>query len=82
MIEHFIRQKTHSSKLTRTRHEERICLAFVLIFPTLHKGGALILLDNGEEWSFDSVDTASKHSGPHVGYVAFYSDVEHEVTTV
>ena len=37
----------------------------------------------GEEWSFDAAKAfAECKEGSHVAYVALYSDVEHEVSTV
>lgn len=56
--------------------------SLVVIFPTTHEGGELILRDKGREWTFDSAAAVSAHDGPCVGYVAFYSDVEHEVSVV
>ena len=54
--------------------------SLVLVFPTVHEGGALILRHNSKEWSFDS----GKEIGDtkKIGYVAFFSDVEHEVALV
>ena len=37
---------------------------------------------NGEEWSFDAAKELAKCEEPHIAYVALYSDVEHEVSTV
>ncbi|PFH48831.1 hypothetical protein AMATHDRAFT_5416 [Amanita thiersii Skay4041] len=34
------------------------------------------------EWAIDSANTTSSQDGPRVGYVALYSDVEHEVNMV
>ncbi|EGN97805.1 hypothetical protein SERLA73DRAFT_90914 [Serpula lacrymans var. lacrymans S7.3] len=56
--------------------------SLVIVFPTNHDGGALVLRHGGKEWTFDSSGAISAASGPCVGYVAFYSDVEHEVTLV
>ena len=56
--------------------------SLVVIFPTAHKGGALILRHNGQEYTFDSGLELSRVEKPSIAYVAFYSDVEHEVTTV
>ncbi|KAL1666383.1 hypothetical protein GGF50DRAFT_87378 [Schizophyllum commune] len=56
--------------------------SLVIVFPTPHEGGSLILRENGREWTFDSATRVLKESTPHLGYVVFYSDVEHEVTKV
>ena len=54
--------------------------SLVVIFPTTHKGGALILRHDGQECTFDPGLELSRVEKP--SYVAFYSDVEHEVTVV
>ncbi|KAH9910644.1 hypothetical protein B0H21DRAFT_714459 [Amylocystis lapponica] len=56
--------------------------SLVVVLPTSHEGGALVLRHNNEEWTFDSAKEISGHATPHVAYIAFYSDVEHEVTLV
>lgn len=56
--------------------------SLVLILPTPHEGGSLVLRDNGNEWTFDSAKAVNGTDGPEIGYVIFYSDVEHEVTEV
>ena len=56
--------------------------SLVVIFPTPHKGGTLILRHDGQEYVFDSGLELSRVDKPSIGYVAFYSDVEHEVTVV
>ncbi|KAH8114724.1 hypothetical protein DFH11DRAFT_1688810 [Phellopilus nigrolimitatus] len=58
--------------------------SLVIVFPTPHEGGALILRHDNKEWTFDSAQALAETSSPHahIGYIAFFSDVEHEVTTV
>lgn len=65
--------------------------SLVLVFPTEHEGGALYLRHNHQEWVFDSAKliaeakssaTATNEKQSHVGYVAFFSDVDHEVAKV
>jgi hypothetical protein len=53
--------------------------SLVVVLPTVHEGGALIFRHNGEEHTFD---TARVVSSPQIFFVAFYSDVEHEVSVV
>ena len=56
--------------------------ALVVIYPTAHEGGELIFRHEDNEWKFDANSlTASQHS-PSLAYVAFYSDIEHEVLKV
>jgi hypothetical protein len=57
--------------------------SLVLVFPCPHEGGSLILRHKGSEWSFDSASEVIKAgSTSTVGFVAFFSDVEHEVAPV
>ncbi|KAL1947049.1 hypothetical protein VTO73DRAFT_14010 [Trametes versicolor] len=52
-----------------------------IVFPTPHEGGELVLRHEGQEWTFDA---AQLLSGVHdrIAYIAFFSDVEHEVRPV
>ncbi|TFK73714.1 hypothetical protein BDN72DRAFT_893677 [Pluteus cervinus] len=56
--------------------------SLVIVFPAAHEGGKLLLRHDGEEWTFDSADMLSKATTPSAAFIAFYSDVEHEVTMV
>ncbi len=56
--------------------------SLVVVFPTPHEGGALHLRHRGQEWMFDSATALSTARPSSVGYIAFFSDVEHEVTPV
>lgn len=56
--------------------------SLVLVFPTAHSGGSLVLRQDGEEWTFDSAAILAGCSRPSIAYIAFYSDVEHEVLPV
>lgn len=56
--------------------------SLVIIFPTVHEGGCLFLRHGGKQWEFDSAKAASEQPDLSVGYIAFYSDVEHEVSLV
>jgi hypothetical protein len=56
--------------------------SLVIVFPTKHEGGALMLRHGGSEWIFDSATMIQTQVNPSITYVAFYSDVEHEVTAV
>ncbi|CAL1709142.1 unnamed protein product [Somion occarium] len=56
--------------------------SLVLIYPTIHEGGSLIIRDGDSEWCFDSARAVNDTKEPEIGYVIFYSDVEHEVAEV
>ncbi|KAJ7212871.1 hypothetical protein B0H12DRAFT_1059275 [Mycena haematopus] len=56
--------------------------SLVIVFPSAHAGGALLLRHGGKEEKFDSAHILSSFKTPTVAYVAFYSDVEHEVALV
>ncbi|KAI0262427.1 hypothetical protein BC834DRAFT_972021 [Gloeopeniophorella convolvens] len=56
--------------------------SLVLVFPTPHQGGALLLRHQGQEWTFDSAEELSHAPSPSLGYVTFFSDIEHEVSPV
>ncbi|KAI0056408.1 hypothetical protein BV25DRAFT_1832295 [Artomyces pyxidatus] len=65
-----------------TPRSEDMFGSLVLVFPTPHEGGALVLRHHEQEWTFDSAKAVSEAPKPSIGYVAFFSDVEHEVTLV
>ena len=58
----------------------------VVVFPTAHEGGALVLRHRGNELRFDSgtILTAAGQEGraKSAAYIAFYGDIEHEVEVV
>ena len=56
--------------------------SLVIVFPTPHTGGALLLRHRGHEWTFDSGQALAAKDQPSIGYVAFFSDIEHEVAPV
>jgi hypothetical protein len=56
--------------------------SLVVVFPTPHEGGALFLRHHSHEWTFDSGQALAAVDKPTIGYVAFFSDVEHEVAPV
>jgi hypothetical protein len=56
--------------------------SLVLVFPTPHEGGALLVRHRGTEWTFDSATELSAAPPSSIGYAAFFSDVEHEVAPV
>ena len=56
--------------------------SLVVVFPTSHEGGALLLRHRGREWIFDSSKALAAVDQPTIGYVAFFGDIEHEVAPV
>ena len=65
-----------------TPRSERMFGSLVVVFPTPHEGGALFLRHHGHEWVFDSSKALEALDEPTIGYVAFFSDIEHEVAPV
>ena len=61
--------------------------SLVIIYPTPHEGGELVLRHKDlhlkdREWKFDANSLTASQSSPSLAYVAFYSDLEHEVLKV
>ena len=56
--------------------------SLVIVFPTPRSGGGLVLRHGGEEWTFDGASMIPAEPSPSIAYIAFYSDVEHEVLKV
>src|SRR5229473_6435713 len=65
-----------------TPRSKKMFGSLVVVFPTPHEGGALHLRHRGQEWTFDSATALSTARPSSVSYIAFFSDVEHEVTPV
>lgn len=65
-----------------TPRSENMFGSLVVVFPTRHEGGALQLRHKEEEWTFDSAAITSAQESPSIAYIAFHSDVEHEVSMV
>ncbi|KIK57157.1 hypothetical protein GYMLUDRAFT_229413 [Collybiopsis luxurians FD-317 M1] len=58
--------------------------SLVIVFPTPHKGGDLLLTENDEKWTFDAAEVLANSTPdkPQIAFVSFYSDVMHEVLPV
>lgn len=57
--------------------------SLVVVFPTMHEGGALSLRPDGEdETVLDCGEWLRNSEIPSVAYVSFFSDVKHEVYQV
>ena len=55
--------------------------SLVVVLPAPHEGGELALRHDGKEWTFDATKLLAGRTDA-VAYVAFFSDVEHEVLPV
>ncbi|KAL0575721.1 hypothetical protein V5O48_006255 [Marasmius crinis-equi] len=64
-----------------TPRSERMFGSLVIVFPTSHTGGQLVLRHDGKEFTFDSAKVLAG-STDTIAFVAFFSDVEHEVLPV
>ena len=56
--------------------------SLVIVFPTLHQGGDLVLRHKNREWTFNANSLMALRPHPSLAYVAFYSDIDHEVLKV
>ena len=56
--------------------------SLVVIYPTPYKGGEVILRHEDHEWKIDAKVLTPSQTSPSLAYVAFHSDVEHEVLKV
>ncbi|KAK1223656.1 hypothetical protein PQX77_013478 [Marasmius sp. AFHP31] len=63
-----------------TPRSEKMFGSLVIVFPTPHTGGHLVLRKNDEEFTFGSNELPRFRD--EIAYIAFYSDVEHEVLPV
>ncbi|EIW75139.1 hypothetical protein CONPUDRAFT_132082 [Coniophora puteana RWD-64-598 SS2] len=56
--------------------------SLVIVLPAPHVGGALVLRQGDDEWKVDFAEALRTVEQPTIGYIAFFSDVEHEVLPV
>ena len=56
--------------------------SLVIVYPTGYEGGELVFRHKDREWKFDANSLTVLKSSPSLAYVAFYSDIEHEVLEV
>lgn len=56
--------------------------SLVVVLPTVHEGGCFIIRHGGKEWTLDSAQKVRDQSSPQATFIAFYSDVEHEISHV
>ncbi|RDX41896.1 hypothetical protein OH76DRAFT_1449067 [Lentinus brumalis] len=55
--------------------------SLVVVMPTQHKGGELVIRHDSQEWTVDAATLLSDRESS-LAYIAFFSDVEHEVLPV
>ncbi|GJE97692.1 2OG-Fe(II) oxygenase [Phanerochaete sordida] len=65
-----------------TPRADNMIASLVVVLPTRHDGGALVLRHEGREFKFESAKILAQPQAPSVAYAAFYGDVEHEVEPV
>uniref|UniRef100_D8Q148 Prolyl 4-hydroxylase alpha subunit Fe(2+) 2OG dioxygenase domain-containing protein n=1 Tax=Schizophyllum commune (strain H4-8 / FGSC 9210) TaxID=578458 RepID=D8Q148_SCHCM len=63
-----------------TPRSERMFGSLVIVLPTPHEGGALVLREDGRGWLFDYA--AEIANSTKIAYVAFPGEREHDVLTV
>ncbi|KAI9571699.1 hypothetical protein HD554DRAFT_2016574 [Boletus coccyginus] len=56
--------------------------SLVVVLPTQHQGGQFVLRQEEKEWTIDFADKFATAAEPSVFFVAFFSDIEHEVLPV
>jgi hypothetical protein len=56
--------------------------SLVVVLPTTHEGGQLVLRQGEKEWNLDFTDKFSTATEPSACFVAFFGDIEHEVLPV
>ncbi|KAF8547430.1 hypothetical protein OG21DRAFT_1450308 [Imleria badia] len=56
--------------------------SLVVVLPTPHEGGQLVLRHDEKEWTVDFTERFAAATEPSVCFVALFSDVEHEVLPV
>ena len=54
----------------------------MIIYPTHYEGGEFVFRYEGREWKFDANSLTASRPSPSLAYIAFRTDVEHEVLTV
>ncbi|KAI0275962.1 hypothetical protein BGY98DRAFT_1080774 [Russula aff. rugulosa BPL654] len=67
-----------------TPRSKKMFGSLVVVFPTFHEGGALLLRHRGHEWIFDSGQALAGAANGRlsIGYAAILNDIEYGVTQV
>jgi len=56
--------------------------SLIIVFPTPHEGGTLLLRNDSHTWSFDHGKDLAATQEPSIGYTVVLYDAEHEVSPV
>ncbi|KAI1787739.1 hypothetical protein LXA43DRAFT_1098017 [Ganoderma leucocontextum] len=83
--EKFVRAELYKLNVyeSDTPRAENMFGSLVVVLPTPHEGGALVLRHNERQWTFESGELlAEPGAASRVAFVSFFSDVEHEVLPV
>ncbi|KAF5332447.1 hypothetical protein D9611_005223 [Ephemerocybe angulata] len=77
---------SHFKSHLDTPRSDKMFGSLVIILPTIHSGGDLTLRFKETSWTFESSKLLSSKGSPEappsLAWVAFYSDIEHEVSVV
>ncbi|KAJ3545893.1 hypothetical protein NMY22_g2270 [Coprinellus aureogranulatus] len=67
-----------------TPRGDKLFATLVVVLPTVHVGGNLLLGEQGELLNFDSAKKVHdpESNAPLIAFVSFYSDIQHEVLPV
>lgn len=65
-----------------TPRDDSMFASLVVVLPTVHTGGALVFRQESKEFTFDSAAELSNAAPSSVAFVAFHSDIDHEVKPV
>ncbi|KAF9235657.1 hypothetical protein BU15DRAFT_77778 [Melanogaster broomeanus] len=65
-----------------TPRGRRMIGSLVVVLPTQHEGGQLVLRRGRKEWTVDFADKFAAATEPSACFVAFFGDIEHEVLPV
>jgi len=65
-----------------SRPEQGMFGSLIIVFPTPHEGGTLLLRNDSHTWSFDHGKDLAATQEPSIGYTAVLYDAEHEVSPV
>lgn len=67
-----------------TPRSDKLFATLVVVLPTVHKGGNLLLGQNGKLLNLNSAEKVydPESKAPRIAFVSFYSDIEHQVLPV
>jgi len=65
-----------------TPRNKNVVGTLLIVLPTRHEGGQLVLRQGGKEWTLDFADVFATATEPLVCFVAFFGEVEHQVLPI